>query len=420
MKIARFLSWPVRTGLLLAGLVLPAACGGGGATSTTTGSTTSTTTPSSNDCVNTVNTPVKTATPISQLPYAKRAAALAAALGKPQRLLVGLGSVDLTSVQAQSLRPDIYDTYLNEVGPTSWPNWNSPSGQYVQIWAKNADCLGAIPMYTLYQMATRGDGNLTVLQDYVFMQGYWANVSLLFNQLKTYGKPALVNFEPDFWGYAQRISRDPTRQFAQVTLVNPDCTDLGDDVAGLTGCLIRMARKYAPNAYIGFPPAQFGDVGTAELDYFKAIGADKADFLVMQTLDRDIGCIEAAYTASNANCLRNRNTTYLNPWDESNATTPNFAQHLASAKNYSTTLGLPLIWWQTPLGVASNTPGGSFNAFRDNRVRYFLTHPAELVAAGGLGVVFSPGHTSQTNINTDGGQFRTYSGTYFAKPAALP
>jgi hypothetical protein len=275
-------------------------------------------------------------------------------------------------------------------------------------------------MYTLYGMAANGDSNLSGLQSYVFMQQYWNNVRLLFTQLKTFGKPALVNFEPDFWGYTQRISRDPTRQFAHVRQASGDCADLTDDITGLAACLVKMARTYAPNAYVGFPPSHFGDVEPTELAYFKAIGADKADFVVMQTLDRDIGCIEAQYTANDANCKRTTNTSYLKIWDESNTTSPNFKDHFATARSFFEGLGTPVLWWQTPLGVASSTPGGSANAFRDNRARYFLTHGSELAAAGGLGVVFSPGHTSQTNITTDGGQFKTLSSAYLAKPAALP
>ena len=60
------------------------------------------------------------------------------------------------------------------------------------------------------------------------------------------------------------------------------------------------------------------------------------------------------------------------------------------------------------------------NAFRDNRVSYFLTHTSEMTAAGGMGVVFGPGHASQTTIATDGGQFKTLSSAYLNKPTALP
>ncbi len=359
---------------------------------------------------------VAPATPISQLALDKRAAALATAIGTPSRLLVGLGTVSLSSIQAQSIKIDIYDQYLNGVGGSAWPTWNSPSGAYVQIVASNADCLGAVPMFTLYQMATNGDGNLSGLNSTSFMTQYWTNVRLLFTQLKAYGKPALVNFEPDFWGYVQRVNSDPTKVLALVSQESGgDCTGLSNDITGVAGCLIQMARKYAPNAYVGFPPSTFSDLAATETAYMKRIGVDKADFTTMQTLDRDIGCIESGYAAANCNRVGDAKI-----WDENNLVSPNFKDHFAYARGYFSAIGLPLIWWQTPLGVPSATPGGTVNAFRDNRARYFLTHAPELVAAGGLGVVFSPGHSSQTTINSDKGQFKTLSTSYLASPAKLP
>ena len=53
-------------------------------------------------------------------------------------------------------------------------------------------------------------------------------------------------------------------------------------------------------------------------------------------------------------------------------------------------------------------------------MRYFLTHPEQLVAAGGVGVVFSQGERNQTTLRNDGGQFKTLSKAYLARPAALP
>jgi hypothetical protein len=57
---------------------------------------------------------------------------------------------------------------------------------------------------------------------------------------------------------------------------------------------------------------------------------------------------------------------------------------------------------------------------RDNRVHYFLTHPAELTAAGGLGVAFGGGESHQTSVTADGGQFQTLEAAYMAAPAPLP
>lgn len=398
--------------LSCAALAVPlfASCGGGsgGAAAGTSASTAVTASVSAD------NSTATTAT--SPTSGASTAARLAARIGKPARLLVGLGTGSSpASIQAQALKPDIYDQYLVGVGAGAWPDWNSPAGAYVNVVADQADRMGAVPMYTLYQMASNGDGNLSGLGDPQFMKSYWANVRLLFQRLAIYGKPALVNLEPDFWGYAQLQSPngDPTALAAAVS-IDPDCANQPDNAVGVAGCLLQMARKYAPNALVGFPTSDWGSGSVASVaNFMQRIGAGRADFTVLNTLDRDAGCFEAAAP----NCTRAGSGWY---WDESNVTHPNFHDHLADAQTYANAIGLPLVWWQTPMGVPSATPGGTTGHWRDDREHYFLTHPSELTAVGGLAVVFSAGADGQTTIDTDGGQFQRLSGAYFANPAPLP
>jgi hypothetical protein len=346
------------------------------------------------------------------------AARLAAKLGKPARLLVGLGTQGagvnaVSAIESQALKIDIYERYL---GTGDWTGWNSPPCDYVCVVAEAADSIGAVPMYTQYQMANNGDGNLAVVNDGAFMKTYWARVRQLFESIAAHGKPALVNLEPDFWGYVERHAPggDPTKMTAIVSS-NPDCATLHNNIAGLAGCLVKMGRKYAPKAYIGFPPSSWGGNTTAEVVAFmRALGAQTADFIVEQTSDRDAGCFELQASG----CSRSGSGWY---WDESNKTHPNFHDHLAEAQAFHVGIGnLPLIWWQTPLGVPSVTRGGTAFHYRDNRAHYFLTHPAELVAAGGLGVVFSTGANYQTSITTDAGEFQELDNAYLRSPAKLP
>ena len=83
-------------------------------------------------------------------------------------------------------------------------------------------------------------------------------------------------------------------------------------------------------------------------------------------------------------------------------------------------MGKPILWWQTPFGVPSATPGGAAGRYRDNRVKYIFEHVDEFIAAGGLGAAFGTGAGNQTYINTDGGQFKNAVTRYFAAPVALP
>jgi hypothetical protein len=387
----------------------------GGASSTSSGSGSSSSSASSS-----TSSSSSGATAATSSEGSGAASRLAIKLGKPARLLVGLGaqgSSDTSSaIRLLALQPDIYEQYLGGVGAGDWTTWNSPAGYIVQIVAQTASADGAVPMYTLYAMASNGDGNLSDLSDTTFMAGYWANVRLLFQQIALSGKPALVNMEPDFWGYAEQQSGngEPSGIFAYVNN-NADCATLTNDVTGIAGCMIAMARKYAPKAYIGFPPSTWGATTLAAVvSFMNKVGAQNADFLVVQTSDRDAGC----YEAQASYCAGNPAGQY---WDETNTTHPNFQDFFARVSTYQTGIGhLPVIFWQTPEGVPSSTPGGTPSYYRDNRVHYFLTHPSELTAVGGVAVVFSTGEKHQTNVTTDGGQFQQLDAAYLAAPVALP
>ncbi|GAC1632776.1 MAG: hypothetical protein NVS9B10_27600 [Nevskia sp.] len=350
------------------------------------------------------------------------AARLAVRLGRANRFLVGLGGSNApNTILSQALHIDIFEQYLSDNPGSSWVDYNSPPGEYVNVVAREAESVGAVPMYTLYQMAVNGDGNLSLLSNQSQMQTYWQHVVLLFQNLKTYDKPAIVNFEPDFWGYAERQSGgDATKLAAYVNVypaIVPECGSLPNTVVGVGNCLVGIARKYAPKAVIGFPPSDFGNTDAEIVAFMNQIGAARADYLVMQALDRDAGCFEQS--PQPAYCTRSGSGWY---WDESNVTHPNFRDHFAQASVWQQGIGrLPLIWWQTPQGVpAPNPQTGSANHYRDNRTHYFLTHASEMTAIGGLGAVFSNGETHQTTISTDGAQFQTLSNAYLANPAPLP
>ncbi len=90
------------------------------------------------------------------------------------------------------------------------------------------------------------------------------------------------------------------------------------------------------------------------------------------------------------------------------------------SKEISDGLGVPVIWWQIPFAVPSDTPGGEPGAYRDNRVRYIFGHIQQLIDAGGLAAVFGVGAGNQTCITTDGGQFRDAVTEYFANPVPAP
>ena len=341
---------------------------------------------------------------------------LVASLGRPNRLLIGLGAADPGEVTRQKVTPDIADIYLTGLGLTkSWRGWNKPDGEYLKIRLSQAEQVGAIPMFTVYQIAASGEGNLAVLSDFNFMQSYWSDMQKLIKMLKTYDKPVLLNIEPDFWGYTHRENPNPELHFAYVGSILDECGNLGNTVAAMAKCMLQITRMHAPRVKIGFPPSGFSDVRENEIAYMTKLGANLADFAIMQTGDRDAGCFEAAVPSCDA--IRDNFFKY---WDENNLQSPNFIEHFLYAKNYSTGIQLPLLWWQVSLGVPNQQPGGKPKVYRDNKVKYFLSHTRKVVEAGGFGVVFGIGMDTQTQLSSDRGQFKQLSSSYFSTPEILP
>jgi hypothetical protein len=335
-------------------------------------------------------------------------------MGFPARLLVGLGGNSISEMTSQQIRPDIIDTYLVGVGPGSWPYWNAPDGAYVSIVSANDKAYGAVPLFTLFQI----NGNINGISDPAFMTAYWAQAKLMYQKIAATGQPALVNLEPDFWGFVQATAPggDPTKLAARVSMIT-ECADQPDTAAGFAGCLLKLGRTYAPKAKMGFPPSFWGGDATSVGNFMLKLGADKADFIVAQTADRDAGCWEVASPVDE--CLgRGNGPFYL---DENNVNTPNYSQDLAKWSTTRSILGnLPILFWQTPMGVPSATPGGTPNHYRDNHVHYMLTHPTQYTAIGVFAISFSPGGSMQTSITTDGGQAARMFKAYLANPAAYP
>ena len=353
------------------------------------------------------------------------AADVARKLGRAPHFLVGMGN-DLAGAEAGydhnqdgvytlGVTMDLHDAYMVGLpGQGGWPDWNA-EGSFVNILAKPAADHGVAPMYTLYAMASIGDGNLSGLATDSFMKPYWDGARLLFQRIAMDDKPALVHLEPDFWAYAQQMSHgSPAGLAVHVTGLVPECAGLTNDLAGLGHCLLRLGRMLAPKAVLGFHASRWAGDTASMVSFLNGIGAGEADVIVQDMLDRDAGCFEAHVDSQ---CQRNDGPWY---WDESNQTSPNFHEYLDWAKAIGAGLGKPIVWWQVPFGVPSTTPGGTAGHYRDNRVHYVFGHIGEFVAAGGLGITFGVGAGNQTYITSDGNQFKNAVTAYFAAPVGLP
>jgi hypothetical protein len=147
--------------------------------------------------------------------------------------------------------------------------------------------------------------------------------------------------------------------------------------------------------------------------FLAACGQSGADFVVVETSDRDAGWYQTT---------QSRNTW----WDATDGTLPDYAQHLTWVKALTEALGTPALYWQTPLGNASQN--NTTDHYQDNRVDYFFggsaagvqsgapsavpAHWSALAAAHVIGVAFGAGASAQTTPETDGGNLVAKTKSY--------
>jgi hypothetical protein len=287
-----------------------------------------------------------------------------------------------------------------------WQYDQDPPGAFARGLVSKAKADGQIPMFTYYMIlqasgVSEGSAEVTKANDAAFMARYYADWRFLLQQIAD--DVAFLHIEPDFWGYAQQVSSDPTQIPAAVANANAtDCGSLPNTIAGMGECMIQMSKKYAKNTRVSLHGSGWATKFDVLLNkdpsfdvaghagqlaaFLKAAGAS-ADFITVDAADRDA----AWYEAQGQDRW----------WDETNATLPNFTQAFAWAKALGAGASKPILWWQLPVGNMSQN--NTSEHWKDNRVDYFMTHMNEVAAANGLGVAFGAGASGQTTPSTDGG-----------------
>jgi len=319
-----------------------------------------------------------------------------------------------------------------------WGCYNTPPGMYATYFLQGAAAATPpqIPMFTYYELLQTAQATISGFQEGTaeateaatntgIMTRYYNDWRFL---LQTIGqKKALLHIEPDFWGYVRQAG-DPTTLPAAVSSVNStDCGSLPSTIAGMGQCMISMVRKYAPNALVGLQASAWNSAGNtsastdvtvdakAVATVLAACGQSKADFVVVETSDRDAGYYQ----------IVKKQDTW---WDPTDKTLPDYAQDLTWIKALTEALGVPALYWQTPLGNSSGT--NTNNSYKDNRVDYFFggsasqvesgtavtvpSHWSELASAHVVGVAFGAGAGGQTTPDTDGGNLATKTRAYIA------
>ncbi|MDD2828319.1 MAG: hypothetical protein PHW18_01955 [Sulfuricurvum sp.] len=281
-----------------------------------------------------------------------------------------------------------------------WGCWQwdeLPPGEYINAHITNATSAkwegstrAQIPVFTYYlwlNTAKMGEGSaeVTAMSDSAILTRYLNDWRFLLQKIGT--RRVMIHVEPDLWGYVRQVNSDPHAISSPVRTSNPtDCSTQENSVAGLTRCMISMARKYAPNTTVGlhaspWNSAQSGDAESLAT-FMNALGAGDGDFIVTDPSDRDAGWYE----------LQGQSFRW---WDDQKATA-----YLAWSKTFSERIGKSTIMWQIPLGNMDQN--NTYQHYKDNRVDWLFSHINDVASSHVVGLFFGSGDTPQTNPETDG------------------
>ena len=303
---------------------------------------------------------------------------------------------------------------------SGWQTWNSPAGQYATNYMNESAAHSAIPVFTYYEIVqsnpSPGDesAELSKISTVCTMQRYWADFTVLMQKVGAYGGLVVVHVEPDFWGFMQHQSADPSTLAASVASTgNADLAGLPDTVQGMGWAFLKLRDKYAPNALLAIHASSWAsgvDIATDQRSTVNS--ATEADAVVSfiskaglvgnptgvtpwDLIFNDVADHDAGWYGATSNS---------HWWDRNNVLFPNFTRWLAFMSRMHTATGLPLVEWQVPVGnqyyqTMNNTDGH----YQDNRAEYFLAHPDQLTAAGIVAVLFGKANAGQTNYTDDKG-----------------
>ncbi len=364
------------------------------------------------------------------------AKAFVESLGK-SRLLVGGSMTDATAASAPFDARYLYlagglgpgcsscDDAGCDPGPW-WGCWQSksdPPGQYIKGFVSRAKADGQIPWITYYEIlqssqGAEGKAEVDAMAQLPLARRFFDDLRFLFQTIG--GEPAIVHVEPDFWGYVIQKGPDPHAMPVPVPTANAaDCASEEASVSGLGRCIVKMARKHAPNVKVALhfsPWVPKYDIVTntmASVDpaaeaqklvtYMAQVGALDGDLVAVDISDRDAG-----YDQSKGQ------DTWL---DATNSKLPDYHQALAWSKALADASGKAVVWWQLPVGNASlpDQP----KRWKDNKVDYFFAHASEFAAASVAGVLFGAGDGDQTTPETDGGNLVSKTQAFAKAPPPL-
>ncbi len=208
-----------------------------------------------------------------------------------------------------------------------------------------AASLGAVPVYTFYELLQRGQqAGMTgtepevvqaVLQEPALMRAYFDDFVFLVETVSAAPTPPIVHVEPDSWGFmswAMGIEGNADATSVPVAVAgsgHPELADLPDHAGGLGHALLRLRDRFAPAVRLAWHASNFraGTRPEVTTGFYSSVGEWDVLFTDSPHLEAD----EATWWEPADPAAVDRNVTWL--------------------RTVSEGAELPVVMWQMPIGT---------------------------------------------------------------------
>ncbi|MBX5440573.1 MAG: hypothetical protein IRZ32_03495 [Solirubrobacteraceae bacterium] len=294
-----------------------------------------------------------------------------------------------------------------------WTTWATGSGSFVTGFVEDSVAAGMVPVFSYYMLrqsrpgASRSDERQAIVEnlaDRATMRAWFEGLRLFFERAGATGQAAVLQVEPDLWGYVQQTGGDDAAGVpAKVAATGlPELAGLPDTAAGVARAVKRLRDRLAPKVRLAYPVSIWGtgkDIAISNEDdaSVDALAGRSVRFLRSLRTSWDVLFTEVADRDSAYAVKRDGRDPADVWWDDAD-----FRRYTRYIGRLHRATRLPIVVWQIPLGntlyrAIDDTP----HHYADNRVQWLLggghrAHLRRWVRAGVVALLFGSGQDEGT------------------------
>ena len=302
--------------------------------------------------------------------------------GLPKRVAFGTNGDVSNSSQFIQESDYQYQYLAGDIFSDGWTTWESPSGEFARSFLTKVNQLGKIPVFTYYNIVPAKNRNqdpgFANLNDAEVMNKYFDDWKFLLQICNAFGKPVIIHYEPDLFGYMEMYKNDATKNTIKVSQSKQaDVQGFTNDGKGLAQAIVSMRDKYAPNVLLGWHASQWAtgadlikskknpeQVATETAAYYKTLNAS-FDLIFSEFADRDAGYSEIV--------TKTTTSMWSTEASAANGNISDFDRFQRFLKKLNAETGQKIILWQIPIGnTLTQTCNNTDGHYKDNIAEYFL------------------------------------------------